>query len=87
MSAIDHFVKGEIWYPLWSSPVVISIEVSFILLTSLELGLRFGGVDRRSKKKNVAPVQKYAGYVYNMHLSKSQGIKNERDCSIKWWYE
>ena len=39
MSAIDHFVKGEIWYPLWSSLVLISIEVSFILLTSLELGL------------------------------------------------
>jgi hypothetical protein len=32
MSAIDHFVKGEIWYPLWHSPVLISIEVSFILL-------------------------------------------------------
>ena len=26
MSAIDHCVKGEIWYPLWSSPVLISIE-------------------------------------------------------------
>ena len=33
MSAVDHFMKGEIWYPLWSSPVLISIEVSFILLT------------------------------------------------------
>ena len=32
MSAIDHFVKGEIWYPLWSSPVLISVEASFILL-------------------------------------------------------
>ncbi len=33
MSAIDHFLRGEIWYPLWSSPVLISIEASFILLT------------------------------------------------------
>jgi len=32
MSAIDHFIKGEIWYPLWSSPVLISVEASFILL-------------------------------------------------------
>jgi len=33
MSAIDHFVRGEIWHPLWSSPVLISIEVFFILLS------------------------------------------------------
>ena len=33
MSAIDHFIKGEIWYPLWHSPVLIAIETSFILLT------------------------------------------------------
>ena len=26
MSAIDHFVKGAIWYPLWHSPVLISTE-------------------------------------------------------------
>ena len=47
MSAIEHFVKGEIWYPLWFSPVLISIEVSFILLTSLELGLGFGDIEVR----------------------------------------
>ncbi|MDY6930469.1 MAG: hypothetical protein SVJ22_00930 [Halobacteriota archaeon] len=32
VSAIDHFINKEIWYPLWHSPVLISIEVSFILL-------------------------------------------------------
>ena len=47
LSAIDHFVKGKIWYPLWSSLVLSSIELSFILLTSLELGLRFGGIEVR----------------------------------------
>ena len=47
MSAADHFMKGEIWYPLWSSPVLISIEVSFILLTitfALALGAEIFGV-------------------------------------------
>jgi len=34
MSAIDHFIKGEIWYPLWSSPVLTSVEASFILLAT-----------------------------------------------------
>ena len=53
MSAIDHFVKGEIWYPLWSSPVLISIEVSFILLTitfASALGTEIFGVNPERKE-------------------------------------
>jgi len=53
MSAIDHFVKGEIWYPLWSSPVLISIEVSFILLTitfASALGTENFGVNPERKE-------------------------------------
>lgn len=42
LSSIDHFLKGEIWYPLWISPVLIAIEVSFLLLT-LTLGSALGG--------------------------------------------
>jgi len=41
MSAIDHFIKGEIWYPLWHSPVLIAIETSFIVLT-ITLGSSLG---------------------------------------------
>ena len=41
MSAIDHFIKGEIWHPLWHSPVLIAIETSFILLT-ITLGSALG---------------------------------------------
>jgi hypothetical protein len=41
MSAIDHFVKGEIWYPLWHSPVLIAIETSFIFL-AITLGSVWG---------------------------------------------
>ncbi|MEJ2267652.1 MAG: stage II sporulation protein M [Nanoarchaeota archaeon] len=33
MSTIDHFLKGEIAYPLIYSPILIIIEISFILLT------------------------------------------------------
>ena len=29
----------------------------------------------RSKKKNDVSLQKYAGYLYNMHLSESKGAK------------
>jgi hypothetical protein len=32
MSSIDHFVKGEITYPLICSPILIIIEISFVLL-------------------------------------------------------
>ena len=42
LSAIDHFLKGEIWYPLWASPVLIAIEVSFLLL-AITLGSALGG--------------------------------------------
>jgi len=41
LSAIDHFLKGEIWYPFWVSPVLTAIEVSLILLT-LTIGSALG---------------------------------------------
>lgn len=41
MSTIDHFIKGEIWRPLWHSPVLTVIETSFILLT-ITLGSALG---------------------------------------------
>ena len=53
MSAIDHFIKGEIWYPLWHSPVLISVEVSFILLTitfASALGTEIFGVNPERKE-------------------------------------
>ena len=66
--------------------ILIAIGVSFILLTSLELGLKFGGIEVRSKKKDDTPVQKYAGYLYNLHLSKCQEAKNEWGGTTKGLY-
>ena len=57
--------------------ILIAIEVSFILLTSLELGLKFGVKKVRSKKKNDVSVQKYAGYLYNKYLLEIEAVKNE----------
>ena len=53
LSAIDHFLKGEIWYPFWTSPVLIAIEVSFILITltfASALGTEIFGVMPKRKE-------------------------------------
>jgi len=53
MSAIDHFIKGEIWHPLWHSPVLTAIETSFILLTitlGSALGTEIFGVKPQKKE-------------------------------------
>ncbi|MDY6865805.1 MAG: hypothetical protein SVY15_07545 [Halobacteriota archaeon] len=53
VSAIDHFLNGQIWYPLWHSPVLISIEVSFILLNisfASALGTEIFGVNPKIKE-------------------------------------
>ena len=53
VSAIDHFLNGQIWYPLWHSPVLISIEVSFILLNisfASALGTEIFGVSPKRKE-------------------------------------
>ena len=52
LSAIDHYRKGELWYPLWASPILISIEVSFLLLTltvASKLGTEIFGVKPERK--------------------------------------
>jgi hypothetical protein len=66
--------------------ILIAIEVSFILLTSLELGLKFGGIEVRSKKKDDTSVQKYAGYLCNTHLSESEEVKDEWEGTAKGMY-
>ncbi|MCK4735798.1 MAG: hypothetical protein KAT65_25310 [Methanophagales archaeon] len=55
--------------------ILIAIEVSFILLTSLEHGLKFGVKKVRSKKKNDAPVQKYEWYLCDRIYLKVRGQK------------
>ncbi len=42
--------------------------------------------DREAFKENDAPVQKYAGYLYNLHLSKCQEAKNEWSGTTKGLY-
>ena len=66
--------------------ILIAIGVSFILLTSLELGLKFGGIEVRSKKKDDTPVQEYAGYLCNTHLSESEEVKDEWEGTAKGMY-
>ena len=63
--------------------ILIAIEVSFILLTSLEHGLKFGVKKVRSKKKNDVSVQKYAGYLYNKYLLEIEAVKNGWDGTTK----
>ncbi len=77
-SAVDHFIRGDIWYPLWASPTLIVLEVAFILLTisfTAALGTEIFGVSPERKgiidywKKNwkkLIPEQKRSWrYVFN----------------------
>jgi len=83
MSAVDHFIKGEIWYPLWSSPVLISVEASFILLAitfASALATEIFGVKPERKDimvfwrknwKKLVPAQKRKWRMYLMKTRKS----------------